>query len=330
MFTPLTFNKDTAIEVDRFDNYNPPADTTNKRLGYAIPSNNVITDPGTDSTVIAAIKPDSDYIASSAGNGEWKWTFVTLENNSAGSAWWQLYISTENNTQIGNYANYGSTLGTSGLLKGSYAVSCRERHAAGSNQDGMIFINSGSYYDWNDPQPVTIGLSYTSATETWLASINGETVPIFHQDRAGSNQAQYQSIRDVTTTSNTSIVTMGYNEIVNVRFADSGSRSEFSFYTSSLTQDEMNVITNQTYGNPLNILDKQPQIHYRFTEEEKVTNNGTNTGLTDFLGGVSAFPNKGTFTDSSVSQAKTIRDSRFYVTSGSAYDIQERDYRTRE
>ena len=119
-----------------------------------------------------------------------------------------------------------------------------------------------------------------------------------------------------------------FSEKINVRFVDSGSMGEWAYYSSSLSQDEMNLITNQPYGQPTNVLDKQPQFLYRFQEEQKETATGTSMPNNQ-LNGNTAYPNLGTIVTASLAQAKTVGDSLRDITSGSVLNTQNGEYYAR-
>lgn len=330
MFTPLTFNKNQNIKVDRFDTQNyPAASTTVKKQGVGIP-NSTYWAPGpgvADGTIVVTAYPNSDYIPATGG-GEFKWMLWSTEAVNY-SAWQQLYINTENGTQIGSGGNY-SILGSSGALKGSFMVIIRERSGGGGNQDALLLLDSGSYYDWSDPQPVRIAYSYDRGSNTYKASLNGQTMTTTFENRSGYNIGTNKWITDIQPVQATNgAYTCGmFSQKISVRMVDSGSMGEWSYYSSSLSQDEMNVITNQPYGQPTNVLDKQPQVLYRFQEEQKETATGTSMP-NDQLDGNTAYPNLGTLTDSSLAQAKTVGDSLRDITSGSLLNTQNGEYYAR-
>ena len=90
--------------------------------------------------------------------------------------------------------------------------------------------------------------------------------------------------------------------------------------------DELNVITNQLYGQPTDVLDKKPQVLYRVREEQKETENGS-TSLANTLTGDTAYPNLGTVTNSELSQLKTILQyPSGSITSGSILNTQNEKY----
>ena len=173
MFSPLTFNKNQNIKVDRFSPTNyPAASTSNKRQGVGLPASGYWNQgPGNaDGTIVVFAYPNSDYVPATGG-GEFKW--MLWETSATGySAWSQFYINTENGTQIGSSGNY-TILGASGALKGSYMVQIRERSTGGGNNDALLLLDSGSYYDWTDPQPVRIAWSYDRGSDTYKGSLNG-------------------------------------------------------------------------------------------------------------------------------------------------------------
>ena len=55
-------------------------------------------------------------------------------------------------------------------------VQIRERSTGGGNNDALLLLDSGSYYDWTDPQPVRIAWSYDRGSDTYKGSLNGQTM----------------------------------------------------------------------------------------------------------------------------------------------------------
>jgi len=334
MFTPLALNKNVSIKVDRFNSELWPTDTTTKRLGVGIPASTYWTPgPGNaDGTIVVQAYPNSDYIPAPGGNNEFKWYLWASENGNQ-SAWNQFYIATQDNSQVGSYTNYPTLFGgnSNGLLRGSFSVSIRERSTGGGNNDAIVILNSGSYYDWTggtDLEPVRIAYTYDRTSDVFRASLNGETMTTHFENRSGYNIGTNKWLTDIAPAGTDQFTTMGYSSRINLRGANSGSFGEFAYYTSSLSQDELNVITNQPYGQPTNVLDKQPQVLYRVREEQKETEVvGPTTVLTDTLPGNTAYPNLGTVVTASLDQLKTIlMYPSGSITSGSILNTQNEEY----
>jgi len=331
MFTPLAQNKNVSIKVDRFNSELWPTDTSVKRLGVGIPASTYWTPgPGTeDGTIVVQAYPNSDYIPAPGGNGEFKFYLWTSENGNQ-SAWNQFYIATQNNTQIGNQSGYPTLLdgNVDGLLRGSFAVTIRERSTGGNNNDALVILNSGSYYQWTgtDLEPVRIAYTYDRTSDVFRASLNGETMTTDFESRGSDDLGTDKWITDIAPAGTDQFNTMGFSQKINTRGANSGSFSEFAYYSSSLSQDELNVITNQLYGQPTDVLDKKPQVLYRVREEQKETENGS-TSLANTLTGDTAYPNLGTVTNSELSQLKTILQyPSGSITSGSILNTQNEEY----
>jgi hypothetical protein len=335
MFTPLALNKNVSIKVDRFNSELWPTDTTDKKLGLAIPPSTYWTPgPGTeDGTIVVQAYPNSDYIPAPGGFGEFKWYLWASENGNQ-TSWNQFYIATQDNTQIGSYLDYPTLLNgnSNGLLRGSFTVNIREKNAGGAGQDALVILNSGSYYDWTggtDLEPVRIAYTYDRTSDVFRASLNGETMTTHFENRSGKNVGTNKWLTDVAPVGTDQQTSMGYSNRINLRGADSGSFAEFAYYSSSLSQDELNVITNQPYGQPTNVLDKQPQVLYRIREEQKETEVRV-ASIANILPGNTAYPNLGTVTDTSVSQLKTIlMYPSGSITSGSILNTQNEEYYSR-
>lgn len=340
MFTPLAIHKNRIDEIDRFDNTNVVNSTTaTKAGGLAIPAQNSTQANNVDGTVVVQAWPSTDYLACTGRGGGEKWHLWCAENVPFGT-WWQLCIPTaDNQLNVGGYTDYGTGwgfpenyVGPSGVLKGQIGISFRtEPAAAGTNYDGIVLINSGSIYDWNDPQPIRIAYSVDMTAGVARASINGETADVLQVNRknnvVAANPLMFTNLTNPTQEDVT--CTFGYSVSTYDEAIPSGSFSEISYYTSSLLQDELNVITAQPFGSPSNILsNKQPQIHYVVREENKEQTAG-NT-ITGQLNGVFAYPNEGTEQISDYSQLKTVSSyTDFVVTSGSAYDGGNNQWRER-
>ena len=329
MFTPLTIHKNRIEEVDRFDNSGVTSGTADKPGGYGVPSQNVTQGNNLDGTIITQVWPNSDDTKDGGGgNGQF---FTFTGEGDTYSTWWSLSIPTaDNQMNVGGGSDYPGVDNTLGVLKGQIGVSFRQRPSGGGNEDGIILLNSGSIYDWTDPQPITIAYSVDMTAGVAKASINGETATVTQINRTSNPDATdpLMFTNLTTTVSSPIFMTMGYGEKVRRASLGSGSYSQLAYYTSSLTQDELNVITGQVYGDTLNVLDIQPQFYYHLREENKEQTSG-NT-IPHQLNGVFAFPNEGTLTDSELAQIKTVNGaSGLVITSGSVFDGGSQQYQER-
>ena len=345
MFTPLTFQKNAAIQIDRFDNANfTDSNSITKKFGYGVPQNNYFRGERfqQDGTIVMQVWPNSDDSRGATGAGEQKWMLWNTDYTGVSSCWWQVYIPTANDTQIGSETNYGTLFDSpEGLLKGQICINSRMRPGA-SNRDAMACIAShsadegtGFLYDWTDPQPITLAVGYNHTTSEFTCAINGvsHSVDWAYRDTQTS-QGNDKWLTDMAGASAASNNTCnyGYAEIyAGTRGISSGSYGEVSYYDECLTSDEMKIITNQPYGQPTNVLDKQPTLLYRFREELKEAQNASST--TGQIGGDTAFPNLGTKgqTTSSLAQAKTVNQQVSTlnvgsITSGSVMNTQAYEY----
>lgn len=334
MFRPLTNNKNNTIEVDRFDNSGITADTTDKANGLSTASQPTTFGTDLDGTIVVSAFPNSDYITSTGG-GQAQYFLFTAEGTSC-STWFGLSIPTADNMlNIGSYTNYSPYLGTSGVLKGQLGVAFRQRPNCGDNRDGIILINSGSIYDWDNPTPITIAYSVDMTAGTVKCSVNGETANILQLNRddgkPDATEPMFFSNIMIGSANRNGYLAQGFSPEIRKQTTSSGSFSEFCYYTSSLNQDELNTIAGQRYGDPTNVLDKQPQIRYRYTEENK-TDATQGPSVPHQLNGNTAYINLGTYLDSQadVTRIKTIKETaNMSITSGSVYDMESRDYKTR-
>jgi len=328
MFTPLANKKNRVEELDRFDNSSVTISTSQKRGGVAVPSQDITQGNNLDGTIVVQAYPNSDYVASSA-NGSKQFFLFTGELDGL-STWWEMSIPVaDNQLNVGGGSDYTGIDNTLGVLKGQIGVSFRQRKGGGTNQDGIILFNSGSVYDWTNPTPITLAYSVDMTNFVARCSINGETATVLQLNRSGGGATDPLMFTNLSTTANYPVImTMGYSPNIRWSSIGSGSYSQLSYYTSSLYQDELNLITGQIYGDTINVLDKEPQIYYSIREDEKEQTTG-NT-ITGQLNGVFAYPNKGTLTDAELAQLKTVNDVTNYdITSGSVYDSGIQNYRSR-
>lgn len=334
MFSPLTFNKNNTIEIDRFDNSGITPDTTDKANGYSTAAQPTTQGNNLDGTIVVAAYPNSDYnTGTSGGQGQW---FLFSAEGQFYSTWFSLSIPTaDDQLNIGNYTNYSPYLGTSGVLKGQIGIGVRQRPAGGTNYDGIILINSGSIYDWNNPTPITLAYSVDMTASSSLCSINGQTANVLQIPRsitpAPTDPMQFTNLTTTLSNGNESVfLAFGFSPQVRKQQSPDGSFSEWAYYTSSLNQDELNIITGQRYGDPTNVLPKQPQLMYRFHEDQKQQAAGPTAPHQ--LNGVTDFPNigNGFVGASDVNQIHTIKETaNMVISSGSVYDMESRDYKTR-
>ena len=341
MFSPLTIKKNRIEELDRFDNTNVVNSTTaTKHGGLGIPSQQVTQGDNLDGTIVIQAWPQTDYVACTGRGGGEKWHLWCGESDGV-STWFQLCVPTaDNQLNVGGGADYGTSYGfpvnylntSTGVDKGQIGISFRVRpNAGGTAYDGIVLFNSGSTYDWTDPQPIRIAYSVDMTAGVGKASLNGETVDVLQLNRKNNTGAPNPIMFSNLTIGvvRNAIITYGYSNATFDEAVPSGSFSEISYYTSSLLQDELNLITAQPYGSPSNVLsNKQPQIHYVIREDNKEQTSG-NT-LSGQLNGVFAYPNEGTEPNTDLAQLKTVSDyANFVVTSGSVYDGGNNEYRER-
>tara|TARA_R110000803_G_scaffold84955_1_gene151227 strand:+ start:4920 stop:5855 length:936 start_codon:yes stop_codon:yes gene_type:complete len=310
MFTPLANSKNRTTEIDRLDNSVVASNTSTKVGGYKIDSNTYWNDKSEGTFVVSAFPNSSDLRYSNLSNGNrFKWMFLNFEGDSSG--WFSPCIATENNIQIGGPDNYPpGVLDINGWNKGQMGVQCR--FTVGGTADGLILINSGSTYDWDNPTPITIAFGVSDASQLYNCSINGETAAVVQYAR--NSDPDWDGYQWVNSLSGNSSVTFGYSPGDFDEILMSGSYYEFNFYESPLNQEEMNTITGQPYGLPTNVLNKQPDIRYVLTQENKDAAN--------------EFSNLGT--DGSYTQKlKPQFETAGQITSGSVFDSGIQDYRER-
>jgi len=331
MFRPLTYNKNNTIEIDRFDNSAITPSTSDKRNGYGVPEQDVTQGNNLDGAWVVTAYPNSDY-KTGLGGGQDQYFLFSAEGQQS-STWFALAIPTaDNQMNIGPGSDYTGIDNTLGVLKGQLGIGIRQRPNAGSNYDGLILINSGSTYDWTNPEPITVAYSVDMAASTALCAVNGVSASVLQLDRAGQGGAptdpmQFTNLTTTSTSQDKVWLSFGFNQNIRKASTPSGSFAEFAYYTSSLNQDELNRISGQRYGDPTNVLDKQPQILYRFGGDKELT---TGTSLTYQLEGVTSFPNLGSYTEEVLSQCKTIKQTPdMVIASSSVYDMEVEEYRAR-
>ena len=338
MFTPLTFNKNNTIEIDRFDNSAITPSTADKANGYSTATQPTTQGFNLDGTFIISAFPNSDYATwTSGGQGQY---FLFSAEGTVNSTWFSLVIPTaDNQVNIGSYTNYSPYLGTNGVLKGQISIGTRQRRQNYSynNSDGLILFNSGSIYDWNNPTPITIAYSVDMTASSSLCSINGETATVLQigRDDGKSDPTDPMQFTNLTGGApdgqSSCYLSQGFSPQIRKQSTPSGSFDEWSYYTSSLNQDELNIITGQRYGDPTNVLDKQPQLMYRFHEDEK-QQSGASPSAPHQLNGKFDFPNisNAPLSGADIDQTHTIKETAdMVISSGSVYDMETEEYRTR-
>lgn len=317
MFTPLAYSKNRFTDLEyRADNSSIASSTSAKSGGYRVAADSYWTTK-TEGTIVVSAFPNSDDLRYSGTSGNrFKWMFANWEGASSG--WFSPCIATENNIQVGSAGDY-SLLGASGWKKGQIGVQCR--FITTGTADGLILINSGSTYDWNNPTPITIAFTCDVTAQKYSCAINGETAVVVEEARGTGKTppspdpdwSGYDFIADMSAhpTLAWSDSPGAFDEILM-----SGSYYEFSFYETPLTQAEMNYVTSQTWGSPTNVLDTQPEIRYRFTPENKNASDGS-------------FSQIGSDQVSMTNNATRFSANANQLTSGSVWDGSNLDYRTR-
>ena len=286
-------------------------------MGYDVgTANKYLYNFSTGSVVIQCWPNSDDPRAATSGNNREKYLLFNLTNNNTSARkWWQFYIATEN---IANPSGYDYL----NLNKGSYIVSVRGGTSS-TSYDGQWIFDSGSYYNWTQKDPITIAFSQDGTTGM-KASLNGNTMSVIWDPR--NDQTNYNG-NDLF-----SQIDNGYNETLNFGWdkyhfnaiANSGSWEQYHFYSASLSQEELNTITGQIWGEEINILDKQPQLLYKFREEYKVNKD---TSLESYEIGNASYNSLGTDTPTQLTTATGGQTN--LCTSGSVIDSGIQDYQER-
>ena len=339
MFTPLTFQKNAAIQVDRLDNSGITPSTSAKKLGYGLPSNSyLLTERGNDTTFVVQAWPNSDVDSNLSGGDGHNWVLTQATATGCSSNWWMLSIPTDNNTEPGPAGNYPTLLGTDGIKKGQLCINSRLRPACTGDRDWVGLINSGSIYDWDDPQPITVAIGLRHSDETFVCAVNGVSASVVFENRNNKTTPAISGLRgfndlipptttDPDTNSRPQDMNLGYSSLFSTEVALSGSFSEWVFYDRLLTMDEMKLVTNQPYGQPLNVIDTEPTLHFRFREELKVT---TTAAFVPEQIENKAFDNLGTQTGADVNQMQSVVGPLGGVLdSGSVMNTQVYEYQDR-
>jgi hypothetical protein len=308
MFTPLAIHKNRITEINRFDN-TVVATSTSQKVGGYFQNRNAYFAGKNEGTIVVQAWPNSDDLRyNGTGTNRFKWMF--WNSDSATSGWFSICVATDDNIQIGAGSNYTLLDNTLGWKKGQMGVQCRFRPSYIA--DGLILINSGSTYDWTDPQPIRIAFTCDNTAQKYSCSLNGETAVVVEEARSGDpDWTGYQFLSDLGGDVD---VSLGYSNTTFKEILMSGSYYEWSFYNTPLTQSEMNTITSQPYGQPSNVLTTQPDVHYVFTEENKSATLTYDSFGTDV-----------SYTDDMSTEFQTAGQ----ITSGSVFDAGTKDYRTR-
>lgn len=304
MFFPLGNYKNKAAEIDRLDNSVVASSTSQKIGGYKVQSGVFGTSEGT--IVVSCFPNAQDLRYSGTSGNRFKWMLANWEGSQS---WFSLCVATADNIQIGSYTNYPTLLGPSGWKAGQLGVQVRFYNP--NVADGLILINSGSIFDFNNPTPLRVAFGVDATSQKYYASVNGETAIVVDEARSGDVDWNGYSWLDKIGSSIQ--MSLGYSPLRFDEILMSGSYDSFQYYTTPLNQSEMNVLTAQPYGAPQVVLDKQPEVYYRLQQDDKTA--------------TLEFENLGT--DGTVNNLSTEFQTAGQITSGSVYDAGSNRYRTR-
>ena len=278
MFTPLANNKPFINnEVDR--NSSSVNAKTNIVGGYRMDSpenDNTFFEQCTDFTVAIQllvddrvfntnIRRDNNIFQIGAGSGYWLqiWPCMTgLQNTNIGSSTWMPDLFPNPATAFSCWViNY--------------------RTAGG--KDAFFNPDLNSQFTPVEPgKPYTfvfcMGTQHTSGS----AAINGVNTTCGWQNRLsqGAGATANDSISTIDGAGPWRWSVNGYPEVGAPvsQTTNNGSVCQMAFWTGSLNESEMKVVSNQQWGEPLDVVNQQPAFHYYFREDYKVNKRTTLNG----------------------------------------------------
>lgn len=326
MFTPLAYNKPSVNnEVDK--NSSSVNSKTNIVGGYRMDnpnSNASFFENCTDLTIAMQVVVTDEVFN----------TFIRRDNNafqiSSGARWFQIWpmMTGLDNSNLGS-SNFYPDL----FPNPAAAFSCWVINYRTSNSYDAAFNPDMN----NQFTPVEPGHAYTfvfsagSQHPSGSAAINGVNTVCGWQARQSQLPAS-----DALATDGIDVIDAGtWRWSVNgysdtnapvSQTTSNGSVAQIAFWTGSLTQDEMRVVSAQPFGEPLNVLDTQPKFHYYFKEGNKV--NKRTTLDTDEVAG-NSYDNLGTIGNQDYAQFTLVSGSNFNTIKTESYDRELEDYRNR-
>jgi hypothetical protein len=267
MFSPLANNKPFINnEVDR--NSSSVNAKTNIVGGYRMDSpenDNTFFEQCTDFTVAIQLLVDDRVFN----------TNIRRDNNifqiAAGSRWFQIWpcMTGLDNTFLGGA--YPDLFPNPATAFSTWVINYRT--AAG--KDAAFNPDLNSQFTPVEPgKPYTFVFSAGTQHPSGSSAINGVTTTCGWQSRQG------QSGNDATSTDGISVIdggtwywsVNGYPDTAAPisQTTNNGSVCQMAFWTGSLNESEMRVVSNQQWGEPLDVVNQQPAFHYYFREDYKV------------------------------------------------------------
>ena len=108
--------------------------------------------------------------------------------------------------------------------------------------------------------------------------------------------------------------------------SSNSSVAQMAFWTGSLNVEEMKVVSNQPFGEPLDILDTQPSFHYYYKEDYKVDKR---TALDGDEIANNSYNNLGSIGDQDYAQFTLADGVNFNYSATESYDREAEQYRDR-
>ena len=326
MFTPLAYNKPSVNnEVDR--NNSTVSSRADIIGGYRMDnpnSNSAFFENCTDFTAAIQVVV-TDLVFN---------TFIRRDNNafqiSSGNRWFQIWpmMTGLNNTNLGSSNFYPDLFPNPASAFSCWVVNYR----TGNGYDAAYNPDMTNLFT-----PVEPGHAYTfvfsagSQHPSGSSAINGVNTVCGWQGR----QSQLGPT-DVLATDGIDVIDAGtWRWSVNgypdtgapvSETTSNGSVAQMAFWTGSLTQDEMRVVSAQPFGEPLNVLDTQPSFHYYFKKGYKVNKRTALDG--DEIAG-NSYDNLGTIGNQNYAQFTFASGSNFDCIETQSYDRELEDYRDR-
>ena len=331
MFTPLANNKPNINnEVDRNSSSvnATSAPAANIIGGYRMDSpetNNTFFENCTDFTVAFQFVISDRYFN----------TAIRRDNNmfqiSAGSRWYQIWpcMTGLNNNNLPTWYPYLFNQDGEGFVSALENWVINYRLSDGSDAAFNPDLNN-QFSPIEAGKPYTFVFSAGTQHPSGSACINGTQTSCGWQDRqgqGGNTTTSTDSISDIDNGTWRWSVN-GYPETGAPvsQTSSNSSVAQMAFWTGPLNVEEMKVVSNQPFGEPLDVVDTQPSFHYYFKEDYKVDKR---TALDGDEIANNSYNNLGSIGDQDYAQFTLADGSNFNYSATESYDREAEQYRDR-
>lgn len=179
-------------------------------------------------------------------------------------------------------------------------------------------------------KPYTFVFSMGTQHTSGSAAINGVNTTCGWQNRLsqGAGATANDSISTIDSGGTWRWSVNGYPDTAAPvsQTTNNGSVCQMAFWTGSLNESEMRVVSNQQWGEPLDVVDQQPAFHYYFREDYKVNKRTALDG--DEIAG-NSYNNLGTVGNQDYAQYTLADGLNFNYTNTESLDREIDEFRTR-